>query len=112
MSTEGSWEWGVDEALPGIIMWADPAAHLGEEYRQEYYEEEAEDWGKVVALDESVTVPYGSFTGCIATEDWDALEGRSETLEYKYYCPAVGLVLEVVAEDPDERVELVGMTMP
>ncbi|MGH7586710.1 MAG: hypothetical protein ACREMH_10715, partial [Gemmatimonadales bacterium] len=50
VSTEGSWEWGVDGALPGIIMWADPAAHVGEEYRQEFYEGEAEDWGKVVAL--------------------------------------------------------------
>jgi hypothetical protein len=32
VSTEGSWEAGVNGAEAGIIMWADPAAHLGEEY--------------------------------------------------------------------------------
>jgi hypothetical protein len=30
-STEGSWEWGVDGALPGIQMWANPAAKIGSE---------------------------------------------------------------------------------
>lgn len=41
----GSWEWGKDGALPGVIMWADPSAHLNEEYYQEYYAGEAEDKG-------------------------------------------------------------------
>ena len=50
VSTEGSWEWGVDGALPGIIMWADPADHMNEEYRQEYLKGVAEDLAKVVAL--------------------------------------------------------------
>src|SRR3989304_5171158 len=36
-----SWEWGVDGALPGIMMWADPSAHVNEKYRQEYYAGEA-----------------------------------------------------------------------
>jgi hypothetical protein len=36
VSTEGSWEAGVGGAQPGIIMWGDPAAHIGEEYRQEF----------------------------------------------------------------------------
>lgn len=105
VSTDGSWEWGVDGALPGIIMWADPAAHLDEEYRQEYYEGEAEDWGRVVALNQTVVVPLGTFTGCIRTEDWNDLESGS--LENKYYCPGIGPTLEVGG---DERVELVEHT--
>lgn len=107
VSTEGSWETGVDGALPGVIMWADPAAHVGEEYRQEYYEDEAEDWGKVVATGRSVSVPFGDFDGCIATEDWNALEPG--TLEEKTYCPGVGFVLEVKLEGGEERVELIEM---
>jgi hypothetical protein len=110
VSTEGSWEWGVDGALPGIVMWADPAAHTGEEYRQEFYEGEAEDWGKVTALDEAVTVPYGSFTACIKTEDWSGLEPTVR--ENKHYCPGIGLTLEEQVAGGGERVELVELTGP
>lgn len=108
VSTEGSWEWGVDGALPGVIMWGAPASHLGEEYRQEFYEGEAEDWAKVVAVDVSVTVPNGTFTGCIRTEDWNALERGSR--EQKVYCPQVGFVLEIGGSG--ERIELVRRTTP
>jgi hypothetical protein len=106
ISTEGSWEWGVDGALPGIVMWADPAAHPGEEYRQEFYQGEAEDWGKVVAVDQAVTVPHGSFTGCVKTEDWSGLEPAIR--EHKYYCPDIGLTMEEKVATT-ERVELVGV---
>ncbi len=108
VSTDGSWEWGVDGALPGIIMWGNPGAHVGEEYRQEYYKGEAEDWGRVVSLDESVTVPYGSFTGCLKTEEWNALEKK--TLEAKYYCPGVGFLKEVKLQGGNEVVELVSVS--
>jgi hypothetical protein len=103
VSTEGSWEWGIDGALPGIIMWADPADHVGEEYRQEFYEGEAEDWAKVLRTGESVSVPAGSYTGCLVTEDWNALEEDSE--EEKTYCPGIGVVKETSLET-GESVEL------
>lgn len=107
VSSEGSWEWGVKGALPGVIMWANPAARLGDAYRQEFLRGHAEDWGKVVALNQSVTVPYGSFAGCIKTEDWSGLETARE---HKFYCPQVGTVLEV---EPDGgRVELTVYTKP
>lgn len=109
VSTEGSWEWNVDEALPGIIMWADPAAHIGEEYRQEFYEGEAEDWGKVVAVNQTVTVPHGSLTGCVQTEDWNGLESGGR--EQKYYAPGIGFVLEVHVGG-GERLELISITGP
>jgi hypothetical protein len=110
VSTDGSWEAGIDGAKPGIIMWGDPAAHIGEEYRQEYYEGVAEDLGKVVAVNESVTVPFGSFTGCVKTEDRNALEPG--ILENKYYCPQTGVVLEVIVRGGTERNELVDVSEP
>jgi hypothetical protein len=109
VSTEGSWEWGVDGALPGVIMWADPAAHVGEEYRQEFLSGEAEDFGKVVALNESVSVPHGAFTSCIKTEDWSALDPMVR--ENKFYCPGIGVALETNLEGGD-RSELVDVTGP
>lgn len=108
VSTEGSWEWGVDGALPGIVMWADPAAHIGEDYRQEFYEDEAEDWARVTAVDRAVSLSMGDFSGCIVTEDWNGLEPG--TLESKHYCPGIGFVLEIVLEGGSERVELVAVT--
>ncbi len=110
VSTEGSWEAGVDSAKPGVIAWADPAAHIGEEYRQEFLAGVAEDFGKVVAVDQSVTVPYGSFTGCIKTEDRSDLEPG--ILANKFYCPEIGVVLEETVRGGMERNELVDITPP
>ena len=53
-STEGSWEAGVDGALPGIVMPADP--QVGDAYRQEYYPGEAEDMVEVLRWASRVTV--------------------------------------------------------
>jgi hypothetical protein len=110
VSTEGSWEAGVNGAQAGIIMWADPGAHIGEEYRQEFAEGEAEDVGKVVSVGESVSVSNGSFTGCIKTEDRNLLESGST--ENKFYCPDVGTVLEFPVQSPSDRTELVERTSP
>ena len=107
VSTEGSWEWGVDDALPGMIMWADPAAHGDEEYRQEYSAGVAEDFGKVVGTGRDVDVPYGSFNGCIETEDRNGLEPGAA--ERKFYCPGIGFVLETSG---GASVELVDVTAP
>lgn len=101
VSMAGSWESGVDGAVAGIVMPATPA--VGQAYQQEFYAGEAEDRGRVLAVNEAVTVAAGSFTGCIKTEDTTPLE--PDVLEYKYYCPNVGLVLEENPED-DERFEL------
>src|SRR5262249_19888183 len=56
----GTWTAGVDGAKPGIIMKATNA--VGDFYRQEFSLGNAEDLAQVVSLNESVTVPYGSFT--------------------------------------------------
>jgi hypothetical protein len=87
-STGGSWEAGKDGAKPGIIMPAKPK--VGETYRQEYYKGEAEDMAKVVSLNESVTVPYGSFDRVLKTKEWSPLEPSYD--EHKYYAPGVGQV--------------------
>jgi hypothetical protein len=107
ISTEGSWEWGVDGALPGIIMWADPASQVHKKYRQEYYAGVAEDWAKVLGVDAEVEVPYGDFEDCLQTEDWSGLDPGHR--ENKFYAPGVGLVLEIPKED-DHRLELITVT--
>jgi hypothetical protein len=105
VSTAGSWEAGVDGAKPGIVMPADPA--VGDIYRQEYYACEAEDMGEIVSLAESADVPYGTFDNCLMTRDTTPLEPYAN--EHKYYCPGVGVVLEVDV-NTGTRVELVSVT--
>ena len=103
VSTYGSWEAGVDGAKPGIIMEAHPK--VGDSYEQEYYKGEAEDMADVLALAETVSVPYGTFENCLKTRDWSRIE--HDLNEYKYYSPEIGgVVLEVVV-DTGERVELI-----
>jgi hypothetical protein len=57
---------------------------VGEPYRQEYYAGKAEDMGQVAAVDDSVTVPYGSFTGCVRTKEWSMLEAGHEMKWYAF----------------------------
>lgn len=90
VTTAGSWEAGVDGALPGIIMLADPQD--GDAYRQEFYAGEAEDVAEVYALGEMVTVPAGSYDHVLVTEDWTLL-GPS-VRERKWYAPGVGVVFQ------------------
>jgi len=103
VSTEGSWEAGVDGALPGIVMLADPT--VGAAYRQEYYEGEAEDMAEVVQLGASERVPVGEFEDLLVIREWNPLE--PDVIEDKYYATGVGVVLEVVVEGGNGRVELI-----
>jgi hypothetical protein len=86
LDTKGSWEGGVN-GQPGIIMPAHPAP--GEPYRQEYSPNNAEDMGQVVAVNETITVPAGTFKDCVKTKDWSMLEPGNE---YKWYAKGVGVV--------------------
>lgn len=101
----GSWEAGVDGALAGIIMWAQPS--VGQPYYQEYYRGHAEDVGEVLALNETVTVPLATYTNCIKTEDTTALE--PDVLENKFYCPGVGVALvdDLTEGKSEELVEVI-----
>ena len=100
VSTEGSWEAGVDDAEAGVLMFAEPI--LGVTYRQEYYEGVAEDMATIVELGAAETVEYGSFVGCLRTRDFTPIEPG--THEIKTYAPGVGLILE--EDDEGERTEL------
>lgn len=104
----GSWEAGVDGALPGIIMQANPK--IGDSYRQEYYKGKAEDMADNMALGQTVSVPYGTFDNCLQTRDWSRTEPTLN--EYKYYCPTVGFLVagDSVKEPGQEKLELLSVS--
>lgn len=103
VSTEGSWEAGVDGALPGIIMFADPI--IGVWNRQEFYEGIAEDVGQILDLNVSVTVPFGQFADCLQTAEWNLNEPG--IVEHKFYAPGVGLIRTVTVKGPGSYEDLV-----
>ena len=105
---KGSWEWGVDGALPGIIMWANLSAHVDEAYRQEYYPTKAEDMGQVLSVVESLTVPFGSFDQVVKTLDFSNIETGKEQ---KFYAPGIGLIKEMDVNSSEEVV-LIKFTQP
>jgi len=103
VSMEGSWEAGVDGALPGIIMFADPI--IGVWNRQEYYEDIAEDVGQILDLNVSVTVPLGQYDNCLQTAEWNLNEPG--IVENKFYAPGIGLIRTVTVKGPDSYEDLV-----
>jgi hypothetical protein len=103
---EGSWLAGVDDAQPGILMYAHP--EVGDVYRQEYSLGDAEDLAEVTSTAADETVPAAACGGhCVVTREFSSLEPGVEA--DKYYAPGVGLILEV---EDGARNELVGLTTP
>jgi hypothetical protein len=101
-----SWKSGVDGAEPGIIMPANPQP--GEAYRQEYYPPgEALDEARVLNLDGSVQVPYGSYDSLLVTSERSPLEPQTEQ---KYYARGLGEVEERVVQGHHEVFRLVSVT--
>jgi len=103
VSTEGSWEAGVGRNQPGIIMPAKSAPD--EPYRQEYGPGHAEDMGQIMALNESVTVPAGTYKDCMRTKEWSLLEAGTDK---KWYAKGVGCVKEAAANG--DVTELISVT--
>lgn len=102
----GSWEAGVNGALPGIVMPARPAP--GDTYRQEYLPGEAEDMGRILRVDGARRVRFGSFLGVVVTRDWSPLDPGSA--EHKYYAPGIGPIYEEAVEGGPYRMELVDLS--
>lgn len=87
MNHEGSWHSGVNGARFGLLMPGQP--RVGQRYYQEQAPKVALDRAEIVALDEEVETPYGSFKHCLKTAESSDLE---RGVEAKWYAPGVGLL--------------------
>lgn len=102
-STSGSFEAGVDGALPGIMVPAHPTDGMA--YRQEYYRDEAEDNGEVLSTEEQAEVPAGHYDDVLLTKDTITIE--PDVVEYKLYAPEIGPVLVLGVSGGGGREQLV-----
>jgi hypothetical protein len=101
----GSWQAGVNGALPGLIM---PGTFLlDSKYFQEIARDDgAVDRGENTAMGLTVETDAGTFDDCVKVVDTNPAEGVCDLEEgdVKIYCPGVGTV-----QDEDlELVEIIG----
>lgn len=94
--SEGAWIAGVNGGQPGIIMLANPRS--GERYRQEFLAGVAEDQALVTAVGVRAKMTRddayrATYSNCIVTKEWTVLEKGA--IEFKTYCPNVGVVQTV-----------------
>lgn len=103
VSTEGSWEAGVDGALPGVVM--QPHPEVGQAYRQELYAGEAEDLAEVTDVGTTKSIGLGDYRDVVVIREWNPLE--PDVVEDKFYAPGVGPIAEEKVQGGDEVLELV-----
>ena len=85
---EGAWVAGTGGARFGLMMPGRPV--VGSKYYQELAPGLAMDRAEITGLDESVTTPAGTFTGCLKIRETTPLEPGEA--EYKYFAPGIGLI--------------------
>ena len=106
VSTEGSWEAGVNKANAGIFMPAHPA--VGDFFKQEDAKNVAEDCTRIVDLNASVTTPFVSSNEALETEEFSLLEPG--VLDNKFYVKGIGNVKEQTVQGGDDVLNLVSVT--
>jgi hypothetical protein len=103
VSTEGSFQAGVNGARAGVLIPGHPK--VGLVARQEFLKGQAEDHFKVLDLNARVSVPFVSSHHALRTAEWTPLE--SGVLDNKYYVRGIGTVREIAVKGPVERLRLV-----
>jgi hypothetical protein len=101
-----SWEAGRHGALPGIIMEAHPK--VDDIYAQEHLPGTAMDMARVVTTHATVSVPDGTFSHALTTNECTPLEPG--VVDVKYYGRGVGEVAEATVQGGSARLELVSVT--
>jgi hypothetical protein len=102
----GSWEAGVDDAEPGLVMEANP--QIPDAYRQEFLNGQAEDTAWIVDTSGSVKVPYRTLRNVLTTLEATRLEPGA--YDQKIYAPGIGIVREQALTGTPELAELVSVS--
>lgn len=106
VNASGAWEAGIDGALPGIVMPADP--QVGDAFRQEYYAGEAEDMAEVLEVGVPRSIALGDYPDVVVQEQWTPLE--PDVIEEKWFANGVGMIYEAKTAGGEGSAELVEFT--
>jgi hypothetical protein len=105
VSTEGSWEAGVDGARAGIFMPADPK--VGDVFKQEHSKGVAEDCFKILDLNAKVKVPFVSSHHALETKEFSKLDPG--VVEHKFYVKDIGDVFEETVKGGNDFLKLISV---
>ena len=86
---EGTWHLGIDTDKLGLFIPVSPK--VGDRYRSEDVPGITREDDEVVAVNETVTVPAGTYQNCVKVKEILS----DGAVEYKFYAPDVGVVREV-----------------
>ena len=106
--TTGSWQAGVNGAVPGIIMEANP--QIPDAYRQEFLAGQAEDTAWIVNRGGTVSVPYGKVRNVLTSLEATRLEPGA--YDQKVYGPGIGIVSEQSLTGDPEVAKLESVSGP
>jgi hypothetical protein len=106
VDTSGSWEAGVNDAEPGLVMEANP--QIPDAYRQEFLVGQAEDTAWIVDRGGSVSVPAGKFKDVLTT--LEATRVEPGLYDKKVYAPGIGIVSELALAGETETADLVSVS--
>lgn len=100
VDSAGQWRAGLNSAIPGIFMPADPA--VGQAFRQEVAPGVAEDRVEIVGAGETVVVPFGTFSNTIRFRETTPLEpgARSTKVYERDLGQIVDDVVRLVSQTP------------
>jgi hypothetical protein len=101
----GSWQAGMRDGEPGIIMLAHP--QIPDAYRQEFLRGQAEDTAWIVNKGGSVRVPFGVVHHILTSLEFTRLEPG--VIDQKIYAPGIGIVRELSQKGPLEVARLVSV---
>jgi hypothetical protein len=101
----GSWQAGVHDGEPGIIMLAHP--QIPDAYRQEFLRGQAEDTAWIINRGGSVKVPFGTLHHILTSLEFTRLEPG--VIDQKLYAPGIGIVRELSQKGPLEVARLVSV---
>lgn len=101
----GSWQAGVNDAEPGIIMKSSP--QVLDSYRQECLPGVAEDTAWTVVKGGTFQVPSGTVHNVLTSLEFTRIEPT--VIDKKVYAPGIGIVFEEAAAGPKEVARLVSV---
>jgi hypothetical protein len=106
--TSGSWQAGVNGAVPGIVMEANP--RVPDSYRQEFLAGQAEDTAWIVKRGGWFRVPFGKVRNVLTSLEATRIEPG--VYDQKIYGPGIGIIFERSLSGVPEIAKLVSVSGP